>query len=119
MMGAQRTGGSLKINPMGLSLQHLLRYADEKEDMLNRIVSGDESWVHHCQPESKRAPIKWKHSSSLSTKKFKFTPSAEETILTVFWDSQEVLLASFQKRGENMNSAFYCEVLLKLRDAIR
>jgi hypothetical protein len=28
---------------MGLSLQHLLRYADEGEDMLNMIVTGDES----------------------------------------------------------------------------
>jgi hypothetical protein len=28
-----------KINRMDLSLQHLLRYADEGEDMLNRIVT--------------------------------------------------------------------------------
>jgi hypothetical protein len=33
-----------KINRMGLSLQHLLRYTDE-EDMLNRIVTGDKSYV--------------------------------------------------------------------------
>jgi hypothetical protein len=46
-----------KMNRMGLSLQHLLRYADEGEDMLNKIVAGDESWVHHYQPESKRAPV--------------------------------------------------------------
>jgi hypothetical protein len=32
-----------RMNRMGLSLQHLLRYADEGEDMLNRIVTGDES----------------------------------------------------------------------------
>jgi transposase len=35
-----------KINRMGLPLQHLLRYADE-EVMLNMIVTGDESWMHH------------------------------------------------------------------------
>jgi hypothetical protein len=40
--------GRAKINRMGLSLQHLLRYADEGEDMLNRIVTrtGDESLIH-------------------------------------------------------------------------
>jgi hypothetical protein len=32
-----------KINRMDLSLQRLLRYADKGEDMLNRIVSGEES----------------------------------------------------------------------------
>jgi hypothetical protein len=39
-------------------------------------------------------------------------------MLTVFWDFQGVLLAHFQKHGENMNSASYYEVLLKIRDAI-
>jgi hypothetical protein len=44
-----------KVNRMDLSLQHLLCYADERENMFNRIVTGDESWEHHYQPESKRA----------------------------------------------------------------
>jgi hypothetical protein len=59
------------MNRMGLSLQHLLRYADKGEDtsMLNGIITGDKSWVHHYQPESKRASMQWKHPSSPSTKK--------------------------------------------------
>jgi ribosomal protein S25 len=32
-----------KISHMGLSLQYLIRYANEGEDMLNGIVTGDES----------------------------------------------------------------------------
>jgi hypothetical protein len=44
-------------NQMGLPLQHLLRHADEGEGMLDRIVTGDESWVHPYQPESKRASM--------------------------------------------------------------
>jgi hypothetical protein len=43
-----------KIKRMDLSLKQLLRYADEGEDMLNSIVTRDESWMHHHQPESKR-----------------------------------------------------------------
>jgi histone-lysine N-methyltransferase SETMAR len=39
-------------------------------------------------------------------------------MLTVFWDSQGLLLGHFQKRGENVKSASYCEVLLKIRDSI-
>jgi hypothetical protein len=105
---------------MGLSWQHLLRHADE-DDMLNMTVTGDESWVHHYQPESKYVSTKWKHPSSPSTKNFKITstPSAEKYMLALFWDSHGVLLVHFQKRGENVNSALYCELLLKLRDAIR
>jgi hypothetical protein len=61
------------MNRMGLSLQHLLQYADEGEDMLNRIVTPEESWVHHHQPESKRASMQLKHPSSPFNKKFKVT----------------------------------------------
>jgi radical SAM superfamily enzyme with C-terminal helix-hairpin-helix motif len=46
-------------------------------------------------------------------------PPAGKVMLTVFWDSQGVLLAHFQKHGENVNSASYCEVLLKFWEAIR
>jgi hypothetical protein len=48
-----------------------------------------------------------------------FTPLAGKVMLTMFWNSQGVLLASFQKCGENVNSALDCEVLLKLRNVIR
>jgi hypothetical protein len=61
-----------KINRMCLSLQHLLqyKYADDGENMLNRIVTRDKSWVYHYQPKSKHASMQWKHPSSPSTKKF-------------------------------------------------
>jgi hypothetical protein len=87
--------------------------------MLNRIVTGDESWVHHYQAESKCASVvQWKHSSSPSSKTLKVMPSAGNVMVAVFWDSQGVLLSHFQKHGENVNSDSYCEVLLKLWDAI-
>jgi hypothetical protein len=89
------------------------------EDVLNTTVTGDETWMHHYQPESNRASMQWKHPSSPSTKKFNVTPSAGKVMLTMFWDSHGVLLAHYQKHGEYMNYASYCEVLLKLRDAIR
>jgi hypothetical protein len=50
-----------KVNWMGLSLKHLLQYADEGEDVPNRIVTGDKSWVHRYQSDSKRTSLQWKH----------------------------------------------------------
>jgi hypothetical protein len=84
MVSAQRTAALRKMNRMGLSLQHLLRCADEGEDMPNRIVTEYESWMHQYQTKSKRALMQWKHPSSPSTKKFKVTPSTEKVMLTVF-----------------------------------
>jgi hypothetical protein len=57
--------------------------------------------------------------TSQFNQKFKVMPSAGKIMSAVFWDPQRVLLAHFQKSGEKVNSASYCKVLLKLRDAIR
>jgi hypothetical protein len=46
------------------------------------------------------------------------TLSAGNVMLTMFWNSQGVLSAHFQKHCENVNPVSYCEVWLKLQDAI-
>jgi hypothetical protein len=106
---------------MGLSLQHLFHYAEKGEVIVDRIVTGDETWVHNYQPDSKRASMQWKYPSSSSIKKFNVTstPCAGKFMIILFGDFQRLLLAQFQKRHKILNSASYREFLLKLRDAIR
>jgi hypothetical protein len=69
---------------MGLSVQHLVQYADEGEDTLNTSVTVDKSWVHFYQPESNHASVQWKHLISPSTKMFKVMPSSGKVVLIVF-----------------------------------
>ena len=51
---------------MMTSLDNLQHYKTEGEAMLERIVTGDETWVHHYQPETKQASRQWKHKESLT-----------------------------------------------------
>jgi histone-lysine N-methyltransferase SETMAR len=104
-----------QMNRMGLSLQRLLQYAGDGEDTLNRIVTGDESWVHYYQPESERVSVLWKHPSSLSANKCKVRSSAEK-VLTVCWDSQGVLLAYF---SESRWKCGFCIILWSSVEASR
>jgi hypothetical protein len=46
-----------ETNRTSLSLQHLLRHADEGKDMLNWTVTGDKSLVHHYQLQPKCASM--------------------------------------------------------------
>jgi hypothetical protein len=41
-------------------------------------------------------------TSQFTFKKFKVMPSTGKFMLTVFWDSQGVKLAHFQRHGENV-----------------
>jgi hypothetical protein len=73
-------------------------YANKGEDFLKRIVTGDKTWVHHFAPESKRQSMEWKHPGSPVKKKFKCQPSAGKAMLTLFWDSQGVILEHYLER---------------------
>jgi hypothetical protein len=42
----------------------LARYEAEGDDFLS-IVTGDETWIHHFEPEMKGQSIEWHHSTSL------------------------------------------------------
>ena len=88
---------------MMTSLDNLQRYKTEGEAMLERIVTGEETWIHHYQPETKQASRQWKHKESPTLTKFKIVPSVSKVMATVFWDMRGVLLVEFQEHGRTVN----------------
>jgi histone-lysine N-methyltransferase SETMAR len=58
-----------KAQRTGVSLNNLLCYQEDPA-FLDNTVTGDETWVHHITPETKRHFMMWKHQSSPITKKF-------------------------------------------------
>ncbi|GFY36318.1 mariner Mos1 transposase [Trichonephila clavipes] len=103
---------------MGLTLQYLFRY-QEDPSFMKRIVTGDETWCHHYEPETKRDIMQWKHASSPTPKKFRAVKSAGKVLLTVFFDVQGPLLVEFLEHNKSVNSDVYCETLQRLRRCIR
>ena len=91
------------------SLDNLQCYKTEGEAMLKRIVTGDETWVHHYQP--KQASRQWKYKESPTPTKFKVVPSASKVMSTMFWDMRGVLLVEFQEHGRTVNVSAYCSLL--------
>jgi histone-lysine N-methyltransferase SETMAR len=96
-----------KSTRMGFSLVHLLRYHEEGVQFLQRIVTGDEMWVHHVTPERKQASTTSKHASSPPSKKFKTIQSTKKIMATVFWDHKGVFLVDFLTQGDTMNPDRY------------
>jgi transposase len=74
----------LKQNRLEICRELLLRYQSEGDTFTNSIITADESWVHHYEPETKRQSMQWKHLGSPSPKKFKLTQSAGKLMMTVF-----------------------------------
>ncbi|KYO21352.1 histone-lysine N-methyltransferase SETMAR [Alligator mississippiensis] len=98
-------------------LQHL---QDEGEGFLSRIVTGDETWVHHYDPESKRQNMQWKCTSSPPPKKIHTQPPSGKVLLILFWDCLGPLLVHSMECAVTVNSSTYFHVLQNhLEPAIR
>ena len=86
------------------SLNNLQRYAEEGDNFLDRIVTGDETWILHYTPESKQQSMVWKHPQSPVRKKFRIAQSVHKVMLTTFWDCRGPLVLDFMPRGSTINA---------------
>jgi len=108
-----------KVQRKAITSEMLLRYRDEGDAFLLSIVTDDESWFHHFDPETKRQIMEWHHLDSPTKKKPKTMPSAKKIMGTVFWDAEGCILIEFMEPGKTINAARYVNTLLKLRRALR
>ena len=81
---------------------------------LKHIVTGDETWIHHYDPESKQQSMQWKHATSPSPRKFKMQASAGKVMCTIFWDAEGVLLIDFMPYKVTVTAVYYGDLLQKL-----
>lgn len=101
------------------SREFLDRFANEGDAFLDSIVTGDETWVYHLTPESKRQSMTWRHSSSPRVRKFRQTISNRKIMATVFWDRKGIIHIEFLPQGTTINADRYCQTLKNLRRAIQ
>jgi [histone H3]-lysine36 N-dimethyltransferase SETMAR len=99
--------------------QFLALCGDEPDLIINRLVTGDETWVHHYDPESKQESMQFHVKGSSHPKKFKVTPSAGKIMATIFWDSQGILLIDYMNKGNTVTGEYYANLMHRLRDAIK
>lgn len=92
--------------------QYLLCHNNDKISFLDRIITGDETWLFHYKPENKHQTMKSKHQQLSTKKKFKTQPSEENWCLPkFFWNWWGLLLGHYQERGPQINSSHYSGML--------
>lgn len=92
---------------------------EDESKFFKRLITQDETWVHHYDPETKSQSMQWKHLDSPPPKKARVQPSAGKVMLTVFWDQDGVVMTDFLAKGTTITGAYYASLLMKLREAIK
>jgi hypothetical protein len=86
---------------------------------LPSIITGDESWVHDYDLETKQMSSQWKTPSSPWPKKARQVRSKVKTMLIAFFEAEGPVHHEFLPQRQTMNQTLYITVLQRLRDAVR
>ena len=108
-----------KTTRVEISQRLLNRFEEEGNAFLERILTCDETWVHHYTPESKRASMEWRRKSEAAPKKAKVKLLAGKVLSTVFWDYRGVVYVDFLTERRTINAQYYCQLLDSVKAAYR
>ena len=104
--------------PASCEVTFLQRNWEEGDEFLDRIVTGEKTWVKLVNEETKEQSMckQWMHTHFPNKpKKFKQTLSNRKMMTTVLWDGKGIFLTEFMAPGTTITSEVYCETLHKLR----
>ena len=79
--------------------QDNLEMVSDDEDVLKKVIAGDESWVYGYDPETKQQSLQWKRLDEPRPKKARQSRSHVKSMLLIFLDCEGFLHYEFSPRG--------------------
>ena len=102
------------------SEQRLEYFRRDRNDFLSRLVTMDETWLYHYDPETKQQSMEWRHSGSTHPpKKIRVPKTAGKVLTSTFWDQDGILLIDYLPKGQTINVEYYSSLLVQLKDCCR
>lgn len=92
----------------------LSRFGGEANEEMNRIITVDESWMYHYDPELKQQSSQWKTAHSPPPKKAKMSRSAGKVMMIIFFDSEGFLYQHAVPQGRTVTADYYKSVLITM-----
>lgn len=96
----------LKADRVDITKKLLTFYERDLAEFCERVVTGDKTWLHHWDPESKQESMQWKHSNSPPPKTFRAQSAAGTIMATIFWDCMVVLLIDYMLPNTKINGQY-------------
>ena len=84
-----------------------------------RLVSIDETWLYHYDPETKQQSMEWRHIDSPRPKKFRVQKSAGTVLASIFWDQDGILLIYYLPNGQTINAEYFSSLLVQVKDILK
>ena len=94
--------------------QDITERLEAEPDLLNSVITGDETWIFEYDPETKRQSREWKSYGSAMPVKARKSKSKVKVMFLVFFDIQGIVHFEFLPQGQTVNQTFYKKILRRL-----
>ena len=101
------------------SEQLLEFFRRDPNEFLSPLLTMDEIWLYHNDPETKQQSVEWRHSDSPRPKKFRVQRSAGKVLTSFFWDQDSILPIDYLPKGQTINAEYYLSRLVQLKDILK
>jgi len=78
-------------------------FQHDPKDFLSQLVTMDETWLYHYDPETKQQSTEWWHSGSPRPKIFQVQKFAGKVLASIFWDQDGILPTNYLPKGQTIN----------------
>jgi len=86
---------------------------------LLRLVTTDETWLYHYDPETRQQSMEWRHSGSPHPEKFRVQKSDGKVLASIFWGEDGILSIHYLPKGQTINAEYYSSLLVHLKDILK
>jgi histone-lysine N-methyltransferase SETMAR len=94
-------------------------YNADPNNFINQLITGDESWFHFFEPETKQQSSQWLVKGEAPPLKSKVPASMGKRMATIFWDAEGIILLEWLPERQTINSTYYIQILEKLKAAVK
>ena len=98
--------------------QDITEHLEAEPDLLNTIITGDETWVFKYDPETKRQCCEWQsYGSPRPVKAWKLKLKVT-VMLIVLFDIQGIIHFEFLPQGQTVNQTIYKDIFWHLMKSV-
>lgn len=101
------------------SEQCLAKLKHNPADFLHRIITMDETWIHHYTPESPQQAKQWRKKGESPAKRPKTEKSAGKVLASVFWDYKGIIFIDYLEHGRTITGDYFVRLLDRLVEEIK
>ncbi len=98
--------------------RRLLGQFTRSPNLCRQVITGDKSWFHAYEPETKASSSAWLETNEVRPSKPRQSRYGTKVMLLNIWDAQGIVLREFVLNRVGINAQFYAQFMCRLREAI-